>query len=125
MLEKDDAEHQVPKPWRSTFRQIVEAFVAGDFQLRDRRIDDVAPVDAGTAMHIADNISSYGEALAPLDDAVWERSIYRWMDGYWLMLVDPTTAGEAVSDLALHAELHENASLRLRINSVHIPRTLG
>jgi len=34
MLQKDDAEHPVPEPLRSTFRQIAGAFVAGDFQLR-------------------------------------------------------------------------------------------
>jgi hypothetical protein len=121
MLEKDDAEHQVPELWRSTFRQIVAAFVAGDLGLREHRIDDVAPIDASTAMHIADNINGYGEALAPLNDAVWESSVYRWMDGYWLMLVDLTTIGEPVSDLTLQAELRENESPRLRINSVQVP----
>jgi hypothetical protein len=38
MLQKDDAEHPVPEPLRSTFRQIAGAFVAGDFQLRHQGI---------------------------------------------------------------------------------------
>lgn len=38
MLLKDDAEHPVPVPLRSTFRQIAEALVAGDFQLQSHPV---------------------------------------------------------------------------------------
>lgn len=121
MLEKDDAEHPVPEPWRSTFRQITNAFIAGDFQLRDHQIDRVDPVDAATARYIADSVADYGEPLAPLNDATWDRSIYRWMDGYWQMLVDLSTDGEPVSDLTLHAKLFEADGFRVVIDSVHVP----
>lgn len=121
MLKKDDAEHPAPEPWRSTFRQIANAFVAGDFQLRDHPIDSVVPVDPATAEYIAENIFAYGEALAPLDDATWDRSVYRWMDGYWQMLVDLSTKDEPVSDLSLHAKLYEAEGHRLVIDSVHVP----
>jgi hypothetical protein len=121
VLERDDAEHPIPKPWRATFMQIADAFVAGDFQLREHRIKDVAPPDADTAQHISDSINSYGERLAPLDDAVWERSVYRWMDGYWELLVDLTTLSEPVSDLTLQTQLHEMPSPWLTIVSVHVP----
>ena len=120
MLKKDDAEHPVPEPWRSTFRQIASAFAAGDFHLRDRVIDGVAPIDEATAEYIADNVAAYGDALAPLNDATWDHSVYRWMEGYWQMLVDLTTEGEPVSDLTLHAKLYE-ASGRLEVDSVHVP----
>jgi hypothetical protein len=106
-LEKDDAEHQIPEAWRATFRQIVDAFVAGDFQLSEHKVRGVQPIDAATAKHIADNIMAYGEALAPLDDATWASSVYRWMGGHWQMLVDLTTVASPISDLTLHAQLHE------------------
>lgn len=121
MLKKDDAEHPVPEQWRSTFRQIASAFAAGDFQLRDHPIDGVAPVDAATAQHIANNVAAYGAPLAPLNDATWDRSVYRWMEGYWQMLVDLTTEGEPVSDLTLHAKLFEADGFRLEISSVYVP----
>jgi hypothetical protein len=121
MLQKDYLEHPVPEPWRSTFRQIVDAFVAGDFQLRHRTVDGVEIVDRATAKRIAENVAAYGEPLAPLDDATWERSVYRWMDGYWQVLVDLTTQGDPVSDLTLHAKLHEADGPRLEIESVHVP----
>ncbi len=122
MLQKDDAEHSVPVPMRSTVRQIADAFVAGDFQLRDHPIAGVEPISADTAKCIADNVAAYGETLAPPNEATWERSIYRWMDGYWLMLVDLTTTSEPVSDLSLHAKLYETGDdFALVIEAVYVP----
>jgi hypothetical protein len=122
MLQKDEAEHPVPELFRSTFRQIAEAFVAGDFQLQDRPIAGVKPIDPDTAERIANNISAYGKTLAPLNEQTWDRSIYRWMDGYWYMLVDLTTRSEPVSDLALHAKLYETANdFALEVEAVYVP----
>ena len=121
MLEKDDLEHPVPELWRPRFRQIVDAFLVGDFQLRDCPVQSVDPVELATAERIASNIAAYGDRLAPLSDATWARSVYRWMDGYWQMLVDLTTQTEPVSDLTLHAKLHDGDDPRLVIDSVHVP----
>jgi hypothetical protein len=123
MLQKDDAEHPVPEPLRSTVRLIADAFVAGDFQLSDHRIAGVRPIDPDTAKWIADNISAYGDTLAPLNEATWDRSIYRWMDGYWQMLVDLTTNSEPVSDLALLAKLYETGDdhYSLAVEAVYVP----
>ena len=122
MLPKDDAEHPVPEPLRSTFRQIADAFVAGDFQLRDHPIAGVRPIDPATAKWIADNISAYGEMLAPLNEETWDRSIYRWMEGYWQMLVELTTRSEPVSDLTLHAKLYETGGgFELVVEAVYVP----
>ncbi|WP_425504520.1 DUF7668 domain-containing protein [Qipengyuania soli] len=67
-------------------------------------------------------MGAYGDELAPLDDATWKRSIYRWMDGYWLVLVDLTTRSEAVSDLALHARLQgANDDFTISVEAVYIP----
>lgn len=121
MLSRDDAEHPVPEPLRSTFRQIADAFVVGDYQLRDHPIAGVKPVASETAKWIAENISAYGETLAPLNEETWNRSIYRWMDGYWQMLVDLTTSSEPVSDLTLHAKLYGTGDdYALAIEAVYV-----
>ena len=109
MLAKDDAEHPVPEEWRSTFRQIADAFAQGDFELRTRPIDRVVPIERTMAGHFADNVSAYGEGLDPLDEQTWLWSVYRWMDGYWQFLVDLTTQSVPVSDLTLHARVYEDA----------------
>jgi hypothetical protein len=122
MLHKDDTEHPLPEPLRSIFRQIVDAFVLGDFQLRDRPIDGVKRIDPETAKWIADNILAYGDPLAPLNEETWNRSIYCWMEGYWQVLVDLTTFSEPVSDLTLHARLSETGDdFALVIEAVYVP----
>jgi hypothetical protein len=121
MLQKDDAEHPVPEPLRLTFRLIADGFVAGDFQLRGHQITGVRPVDPDTAECIADNILAYGETLAPLNEATWNRSIYLWMNGYWLVLVDLTTSLAPVSDLALHAKIFETGDdFSLTVEAVYV-----
>lgn len=118
---KDDEERPLPDSLRTTFRQIAEAFADGDYELRRHSVEGVAPIPAATAKHIANNVLAYGDALAPLNDATWERSVYRWMDGYWQVLVDLTTAGELVSDLTLHAKLYGEDAPRIEVESVHVP----
>jgi hypothetical protein len=99
MLQRDEDEHEVPLDWHAPFEHIVSAFLAKDFYLFDHPIDRVEPIGPSTAKSIADNIAAYGAPLAALNAATWERSIYRWMDGYWQFLVDLTTDEEEVSDL--------------------------
>ena len=122
MLQKDDAEHPIPVLLHSTFRQIAESFVAGDFQLQGHPIARVKPVTRDTAAWIADNISAYGETLAPLRDETWERSVYRWIGGHWEVVVDLTTTAEPVSDLALHAKLYEAGDdFAVELYGVYVP----
>lgn len=118
---KDDAEHSIPEAWRTMLRQTANAFVAGDFQLRRHSVEGVCPISPATAQHIAENVLAYGERLAPLNDASWDSSVCRWMDGYWQVLVDLSTEVEPVSDLTLHAKLYEADGGRLEIDSVHVP----
>ncbi|WP_082836204.1 DUF7668 domain-containing protein [Croceicoccus bisphenolivorans] len=118
---KDDKEHPLPDTLRTTFRQIADAFVDGDYELRRHSIEGVAPIRAAIAEHIADNVLAYGDALTSLDEATWERSVYRWMDGYWQVLVDLTTEVEPVSDLTLHARLYAGKVLHVEVESVHVP----
>jgi len=121
MLAKDDKEHPVPEQLRPRFQALVAAFVAGDFRLSRHVLDGIAPIDEGTAEFIAGQIAAYGSNLAPLNDAVWQRSIYLWMDGYWEFLIDLSTTQEPVSDLALLAKLFDDSSGRIEVSSVHVP----
>jgi hypothetical protein len=121
MLEKDEEEHPIPERWRSIFRQIADAFAAGDFQLHDHPIEVVTPPDSAVARGIAANVSAYGDHLVPLNDETWERSVYRWMGSYWQVLVDLSTAREPVSDLTLHGKLLEPGGSRFEIDAVHVP----
>jgi hypothetical protein len=119
----DGAEHQVPELWRAKFAEIAAAFAAGDFQLCKSHVEGVEPVDQETADHIAGNVAAYVDRLAPLAEATWHRSIYRWTSagGYWEVLVDLSTVSEPVSDLTLHAKVYEADCSRLKIDSVHVP----
>lgn len=121
MLAKDDEEHPLPETLRVRFRDLVAAFVAGDFQLTEHALDAVSPLDAGTADFIATQVAAYVGQLVPLRDEVWERSTYRWMDDHWAILIDLSTTEDDVSDLALHAKLFDDGRGRIDVWSVHVP----
>lgn len=121
MLARDDTEHPVPLKWRAVFHGIADAFVSGDFVLRTKVVDGASSIDLSTAVFIADSKSAYGDPIAPLRSATWDRAVYRWMDGYWQFLVDLTTESEDVSDLTLHATLQDKHDARIEVQSVHVP----
>jgi len=118
MLERDDREHPLPVELRGVFARIVDALVRGDFALDG--IGEAASIDAETAEFIRASVEAYGDELAPLDPAVWERSCYGWSGGHWQVLVDLTTRHEAVSDLTPHANVRLNP-LCVTVRSVHVP----
>jgi len=120
MLARDDDEHPVPPELHATFREVADAFAAGDYLLRDHAIPGVREVDPSTAEAIAESVSAYGDRLAPLNSSTWRYAVYRWMGDHWQMLVDLTTDGEDVSDLTLHAKLHDTEPTMLEIESVHV-----
>ncbi|HEV7288494.1 DUF7668 domain-containing protein [Sphingomonas sp.] len=119
-MAQDEQEHPIPEELRGVFVQIVDAFVAGDYSLRAAGIADVDLIDADTAESIEKCIAAYGDPLAPLDPAVWERSCYGCSGDHWEMLVDLTTQHEPVSDLTLHADVRRDP-LRVAVRSVHVP----
>jgi hypothetical protein len=121
MLAQDDEEHPVPEEMRPRFQELIAAFVTGDFQLSRHVLDGVAPIDAETAQFIGGQIAAYDDSLAALSDDVWQRSAYRWMNGYWEFLIDLSTSREPVSDLALHAKLIDGLGGRIEVWSVHVP----
>ncbi|MFN4097919.1 MAG: hypothetical protein ACK4GG_14245 [Sphingomonas sp.] len=119
-LEQDEREHPIPEELRGVFVRIVDAFVAGDYSLRAAGIAGVELIDADTVEYIEECIAAYGDSLAPLDPAVWERSCYGWQGDHWEMLVDLTTQHQQVSDLTLHASVRLDP-LRVAVRSVHVP----
>ena len=121
MLARDDNEHAIPEALRPQFRALVDALVDGDFQLSAHRIAGVAPVDERLAGFIAEQISAYGATLAPLNDDIWQRSVYAWDGSNWQFLIDLTTTDEPVSDLVLHARLPDDEEGQIEVWSVHVP----
>ena len=120
VLSKEDGEFPVPSEIRGRIAQLVEAFAAGDFQLRDHQIDGVLPISAEVAEQLAANVRDYGDVLAPLDEAVWRTSIYRWAGSRWDVLVDLTTSREQVSDLVLFLGISAEPHV-IEVRSVHVP----
>lgn len=120
VLSTDDGEFPVPLGLRSTISRIVEAFAAGDFQLRDHQVDGVLPISAEIANQMAGYVRDYGDLLAALDEAVWETSIYCWTGSSWDILVDLSTSRETVSDLVLFLGISAETQM-MEVRSVHVP----
>ena len=121
-VEKDQADElPVPSVWRDTLNEIVDAFVAGDLHLRNTT-SSVHPLSDSEAKRIASNIEAYGDSVVHLPETVWETSIYRWMGGYWQVLVDLHTQNEKESDLALFVRVYESKEgFYFVVDSVHVP----
>ena len=120
MLSKEAGEHPIPEEWRPRLRAIANALADGDYRLARHNIQGVRPIDEETASYLEDNVAAYGDGFVSLDGSTWERSIYVWMDGHWDVVVDLTTSNERVSDLTLHARIHESDG-SVEIWSVHVP----
>ncbi|RZJ40448.1 MAG: hypothetical protein EON87_18085 [Brevundimonas sp.] len=121
MLQRDEGEHPVPAAIRPLIKNIVDALATGDLLLAGLETAGVEAVRPPTAKQIAGAIEGYGDPLAPLNDAIWERSIYNWAGGErWDFLIDLTTSREAVSDLALLLQV-SGEPRAITVNSVHVP----
>ena len=116
-----DGAHPIPEGWRSTLREVANALAEGDFSLT-RAVSSVAPVPARMAESIQWNITSYGEALAPLSEQAWESSQCQWYGSHWYVLVDLWTVQSGRSDLVLFVRVFEvERDFRFEIESVHVP----
>ncbi len=62
-----------------------------------------------------------GDTLVGLDDATWQRSCYLNIGEYWEVLINLATEQGTVSDLTLHSRIFLDPSLRIIIDSVHVP----
>jgi hypothetical protein len=120
-LKDEENELPIPTPWRKTFIDVGEAFKDGDFHLK-RGIAGVCPISAREAARIAGNIAAYGDQLISLPEETWRTSMYRWMRGYWDVLVDLHTVREGASDLVLFVRVHEDGDrYSFEIQSVNVP----
>ncbi len=120
ILKDEDNEQPVPFEWRRKLEEIVKAFTDGNFNLRG--LTGVGLLDDATAAGIAQNISDYGCALAPLPDASWDTSVCIWLLGYWEVLVDLFTVEEGRSDLVLHVHVFEEMSgFVFNVHVVYVP----
>jgi hypothetical protein len=118
MLLKDDLEHPIPVELRSRLSALVDAFCSGNYAPNQ---EGVAPIDDELARLIAENIKAYGDELTPLNNEVWARSVYRWMDDWWDLLLDLTTLNDPVSDLALHIKVLNAPDYLFVVRGVWVP----
>ena len=118
MLSKDDDEHAIPVALRGRFVSLVASFAAGDFTASH---EGVVPVSVEVASLIARNLRAYGDVLVPLNAETWGSSVYCWMDGYWQVMVDLSTEGEPISDLALHAVVGDEPGLPITVEGIWVP----
>ena len=116
-----DKELAVPSEWRPVFTRIVEDFKDGNFKI-EQASSNVKPLTCQDAKRIAHNIAEFGNNLCSLPEESWDTSVYRWMEGYWEVLVDLFTIQEGQSDLVLFARVFERGgSHEFQVESVHVP----
>jgi len=118
---KDEHRQQpVPSEWRETFRSIVEAFRSGDLRL-NAGVEQVAPIKASLAEHIAGNRRAYGGRLASLPEGTWDTSVCQWQGGYWEVLIDLFNEEGAI-DLVLSTSVKEDgARYAFEVLLVYVP----
>nr|GEU28411.1 hypothetical protein [Tanacetum cinerariifolium] len=102
------SERPVATAWRPAFCHIVDAFVKGDYLLRDG-VADVDPIPEETASHIQSYLSDYGATLKSLPDDAWNSSVCIWTGSHWDVLVDLYTNEEEASDLVLSARVTDTS----------------
>jgi hypothetical protein len=117
----ENSQAPVPTAWRTTFSEIVEAFIEGDFCLA-RGVSGVRQISQNDAKRIQKNIRDYGVKLVSLPNDTWKTSVCQWMCDYWDVYVDLFTAEEGSSDLVLDVRVYEDSDTYIfDVQSVHVP----
>ena len=115
------SERPVATAWRPAFCHIVDAFVKGDYLLRDG-VADVDPIPEETASHIQSYLSDYGATLKSLPDDAWNSSVCIWTGIHWDVLVDLYTNEEEASDLVLCARVTDTShGFKIVVHLVYVP----
>ena len=114
-------EGPIPSAWRSTLKNIVDAFVRHDYSVADG-LAGVAPVLEETAMQIHTYIHEYGAKLVPLPQASWATSVCIWTGDHWDALIDLWTEEEGRSDLVLQVHVSEvDSEFLVTVYMVYVP----
>jgi hypothetical protein len=120
-VKDEHAEYPIAGAWRAPLREVVRAFVRGDYGL-SQGVPDVEAVPPPTAEQIRAYIADYGATLIELPEDTWETSVSRWMGTHWEVLVDLWTAQEGRSDLVLSCAVREvDGGYRLTLDLVYVP----
>jgi hypothetical protein len=120
-IKDEDNEHPVAVAWRSTFCEIVRAFVRRDFRIA-QGLPSVEPISDETAEHVKAYLDDYGETLVELPEETWNSSISLWQGKYWEALVDLWTAEGGQSDMVLSANVFETEEgFRFEVHMVYVP----
>ena len=115
------SEQPIPSAWRSAFREIVAAFVRGDFKVNSG-VAGLSPVSDDVAEQIEEYVADYGEELTDLSEETWKSSVAIWRGDHWDALVDLWTVREGRSDLVLQASVRESqAGFTYQIDMVYVP----
>src|SRR5688500_18081167 len=99
-IKDEEVARPIPTAWRPTIREIVRAFVRGDYQLSGG-VSSLSSVSPETAEQISYYIQDYGAKLIELPEESWVSSVCIWMGNRWDVLVDLWTVSEGRRDLVL------------------------
>ena len=114
-------EGPIPSAWRPVLKSIVDAFVRGDYGLKDG-LPGVAPISEETAAQVREYIEDYGAKLIELPPQSWDTSVCIWMGDRWDALVDLWTEDEGRSDLVLQVDVSEaDSGYVVAIFMVYVP----
>lgn len=120
-IDDENAAHPIASSWRPVLRNVVSAFVRGDYRL-SHPICGVYPVAPDIADHIRSYISEYGEVLVELPEETWKTSCAQWMGSYWEVMLDLYTEGEGASDLVLTGRMEEaEGKIQFTVGLVYVP----
>jgi hypothetical protein len=116
-----NAAHAIAGVWRPMIREVVRAFVNGDYGLT-KGVSGVEPVTTATEKQIRTYLANYGSTLVDLPDDAWQTSVAQWYGTHWDLLIDLWTAEEGHSDLVLHGRVSEiGAGFRIEIHKICVP----
>jgi hypothetical protein len=119
---KSDEQQPVPSAWRPTFEAIVNAFIAGDWQLSSAPAS-VERLPEDIAQAIQQNVADYGGiTLTALPAETWETSVAIWMGTVWEVLVDLWSIEEGRTDLVIDAKVAElDDGYAFKVHFVYVP----
>lgn len=112
----------MPSVWRPTLEAIVDAFVAGDWQLSGVPAS-VERIDDEKAQDIESSVTAYGGmTLTALPAACWDTSVAGWTGTGWQVLVDLWSLEEGRTDLVLDVTVAEvDDGYEYTVHFVYVP----